>query len=69
MEIKPQLGTLSTVQGTATHPLGDISVSFSRNDRGVLNALMQLPEGLSGDFIYKQKTYPLGGGENKFNIE
>jgi len=66
VEIKPQLGYLKNVQGKVMHPLGKISTSFTKDENGNLNAVIDLPEGISGELIFKGSTYKLSGGNNKY---
>ncbi len=63
--IKPQLGTLKYARGTLTHTKGDIITEYY-NEVDVFKAIITLPQGLCGTFIYKDKKLLLCSGVNKF---
>ncbi len=69
VEIEPQLGTLTQVIGRVVHPSGDISVSFIKEKNGKFNCMINLPDQVDGDFIFRGNTFPISGGANKFVIE
>ena len=69
VEIKPQLGKLTNVQGKVMHPLGEISTSFVKDKNGNYNTIINLPEGVNGELFFKQKEYKLTSGENKYTLK
>ncbi len=48
------------------HPSGIISVDY-RNTEGALSAEINLPDGVTGTFVWEGESYDLTGGAN--NIE
>ncbi|MGM0376306.1 MAG: alpha-L-rhamnosidase N-terminal domain-containing protein [Bacteroidota bacterium] len=67
VKIEPHLGDLKTVQASMPHPKGKIKVDYQQNKKG-LQAQIILPEGLSGTFSYKGKTFNLEEGVNTLKI-
>jgi len=68
VKIEPHLGSLTKASGSIPHPNGEIKVSyFFQNKKWNVN--IELPEKISGRFVWKQKEYWLKGGENKFTLE
>lgn len=61
--IQPSLGVLKKASGTIPHPKGEISVSYTVEANGALRAVISLPEGISGTFIWKNKEHLLKSGE------
>jgi alpha-L-rhamnosidase len=68
VEIRPFMGDLTEVSGHMPHPLGDISVHYSKMDQGETMYQILLPKGLSGQFIAGDTVYPLLAGQNIFTI-
>lgn len=64
--IAPCLGTLKKVQGSIPHPNGCISVSYKVDKE--LKAIISLPEGVSGKFVWKDKEYTLYSGIQNITI-
>ena len=64
VKIEPHLGTIKQISGEMPHPAGKISVDYSNSESG-LKAEINLPEGISGTFVWKGKNYDLAGGLNK----
>jgi len=54
------------ISGDLPHPVGKISVNYNLADRG-FRAEVVLPEGVTGTFVWKGKSYELKAGKN--NIE
>lgn len=61
VEIAPSLGSLSAVSGSVPHPNGDISVNYQRKNNR-LTAIIIIPDGTTGQFIWQGKTYELTSG-------
>jgi hypothetical protein len=68
VEIRPQLGNLSTINVSIPHPLGKISIEILEEKNGASKIKIILPVELTGKLIYKQNTYVLFSGNNEFNL-
>ena len=68
VKIEPSLGTLSEAHGKMVHPLGMIEAEYTKSEN-VLNAVITLPDGLNGTFIYNGKEFPLSSGEHNISVE
>jgi len=66
--IEPALGDIKSVRGNIPHPDGCIEVSYNTLDNGVLLVSVGLPPTVSGIFVWKERSYPLVGGENQIEI-
>ena len=66
--IEPHLGKLTSVDAMMPHPNGHVQINYQVK-KGVLNAIIQLPEGLSGTFKYMDKEYPVTSGKNEFKLK
>jgi len=65
--IAPHLGNLTEVSGTMPHPNGEISTSYKiKGDK--LKAIINIPEGTSGRFVWQNKEYKLHSGEQEFTL-
>jgi hypothetical protein len=49
------------------HPQGEIKVSYNLNKQGKLDAVISIPKGTSGVFVWKEKEHLLKEGEIKFD--
>lgn len=65
--IKPHLGTIKDIRGEMPHPKGKIVVKYIVKD-GILNAEINLPNKVSGELIWKNKTIKLTNGRNNINL-
>ncbi|SHH48439.1 Alpha-L-rhamnosidase N-terminal domain-containing protein [Chryseolinea serpens] len=65
--ITPHLGTIEDISGEMPHPNGKISVKY-KLQKGVWQAEINLPPNSEGTFVWKEKSYPLKGGENTFKL-
>ena len=63
VRIEPHLGTLKSIGGEMPHPNGEIKVKY-REANGHINAIIDLPETTTGQFIWKGKSYVLKEGKN-----
>lgn len=61
VEIAPSLGNLSVASGSVPHPNGDISVNYQRKNNR-LTAIITIPDGTTGLFIWQGKSYELTSG-------
>lgn len=71
VRISPHLGDIREIGGKMPHPDGTISVSYkiwdnrkAKNSKACLEAEINLPDSISGVFLWNGKTYPLKGGNN-----
>jgi hypothetical protein len=67
VRIEPHLGALQRVDGKVPHPKGDIVVSLQREAVG-LNAIITLPAGLTGTFVWHGKSTTLVPGEQRLRF-
>jgi hypothetical protein len=68
IKIEPNLGSLTKVSGTMPHPKGEIKVSYNLDKMGKLDAVISIPEGTSGAFVWKGKEHVLKSGETKLEL-
>ncbi|HUN84533.1 MAG TPA: alpha-L-rhamnosidase C-terminal domain-containing protein [Terracidiphilus sp.] len=68
VRIAPHLGSLNAITASFPHPDGLISVDYRRAGSG-LDGSVNLPEKLSGSFIFHGKIYPLKPGINHIHAE
>lgn len=66
IKIEPNLGSLKKVLGSMPHPNGEITVSYNFNQQGKLAAVVSIPRGTNGVFVWKGKEHVLKEGETKF---
>src|SRR5262249_51843056 len=65
--IRPYLGKLTGVSGSIPHPRGEVAVRLVRTGEK-LDAEISLPEGVTGDFVWRGKSVPLKSGMTKLNF-
>jgi hypothetical protein len=63
VRIAPHLGALPSLTASFPHPAGVIRVQYTRVNAG-LKAVVLLPDKLTGNFEFGDKTWPLKPGEN-----
>lgn len=68
VRIEPRLGNLKHAGGEMPHPAGKISVNYSLED-GKWNASVNLPDNITGTFVWAGKTYALKAGGNHFVLD
>jgi hypothetical protein len=61
VRIAPHLGELTRAEGAVPHPAGMIRVSLVRQGEG-LHAEVELPPGVTGEFIWQGETRALTPG-------
>jgi alpha-L-rhamnosidase len=65
VKIEPHLGALKNIRGEIPHPFGKIEAGyFFENNHWKIQ--INLPSGTTGKFIWRNKSYPLVAGSNKF---
>ena len=67
VKIEPHLGSINNIGGEIPHPKGKISVQYKASS-GKINAVINLPEKVTGRFVWKGKSYALKPGGNIINI-
>ena len=65
VRIEPALGELKQVTGVMPHPDGNISVTLQRKGENGIDAEINLPVHLTGEFVWKEKVVKLIGGKQK----
>jgi hypothetical protein len=69
VRIAPHPGTLKQISGVVAHPAGKLSVDISIGDDGRMDALVVLPEGVEGEFVWAGQLVPLHAGSQRVVIE
>lgn len=65
--IRPHLGNITKIGGAMPHPKGMIRVSYDLNSKKKLQAVIELPIGVSGAFFWKGKLFRLHEGMNEIH--
>lgn len=68
VRIAPHLGDLPSLRASFPHPAGTIQVKYERTG-GTLDATIELPPNLSGEFLFHGKSQPLHPGANHLRTE
>ncbi|HMF75231.1 MAG TPA: alpha-L-rhamnosidase C-terminal domain-containing protein, partial [Bryobacteraceae bacterium] len=69
VRIAPNLGGSKHVVASMPHPQGEIKVDLLRNGERGLNAAIELPAGVTGQFEWAGKTQPLLAGKNQLEMQ
>jgi len=69
VQIAPALGVLRWAEGRVPHPAGDIDVRVTRRGERGADAVISLPPGLIGEFVWAGRHVPLHGGRQELTIE
>ncbi len=67
VSIQPHLGSLQRLSAAIPHPKGVIEAEYSRHAAGV-EARITLPIGLSGELLWRGKSYDLHEGKQQLNL-
>jgi hypothetical protein len=67
VRVAPNLGQLSQVHARMPHPKGEIDVQLVRRGAG-LTADVELPAGVTGEFVWAGATRPLAAGKNRLTF-
>jgi hypothetical protein len=67
VQIQPNLGSIKKISGEMPHPAGKITVNYDNSGKG-LKAEINLPVGITGNFIWQEKSYPLNSGKNNLEL-
>lgn len=68
VSIEPHLGALTKASGSIPHAFGPITVSYEREEL-YWKVVIQLPDFVKGDFVWKDKTHRLKPGVNTFKFK
>jgi hypothetical protein len=68
VKIEPRLGDLTNVGGTIAHPKGAITVSYLKDKSGKWKVSAELPQFVTGTFVWNGKSYQLGEGKNTVDV-
>lgn len=67
VRIAPNLGDIKKIGGEMPHPAGMISVDYKMSGKK-LQATINLPDGVDGEFVWNGQVNTLSAGENKINL-
>ena len=67
VKIAPNMGTLNNIEGEMPHPKGPIKVSLKKTKKGITGSVT-LPAGLTGSFVWGDKTITLREGEQAITL-
>jgi len=65
--IRPAMGALTRVSGSVPHPRGEVSVRLEL-EGGRLDAVVELPQGVWGDFVWGNERRQLAPGRSAFSL-
>ena len=68
VQIAPALGPLRWAEGRVPHPAGDIDVRLTRSGERGLQAVVILPAGLSGEFVWGARHVRLHAGRQALSF-
>lgn len=68
LRIEPSLGPLQWAKGSVPHHNGPISVDLKRRGATGIKAVLNLPSGVTADFIWQGKSYPIKSGKQTLEI-
>lgn len=68
VRIEPHLGDIREIGGTMPHPCGEIKVDYKHN-KNALSAVIILPEGITGNFVWQGQQYALKAGRNELKLK
>ena len=67
VKIEPHLGAIKKIGGEMPHPAGKIAVDYDHSGK-TLKTEINLPDHVSGTFIWKGKSYDLHEGKNRMAL-
>jgi alpha-L-rhamnosidase len=67
VRIAPHLGSLTKLDAAAAHPNGLVQTQYSVRG-GELDAVIVLPPGVTGSFLWRGRTQPLKPGRNEITV-
>jgi alpha-L-rhamnosidase len=68
VQIQPAMGSLEDIKAVMPHPAGMIRVELERKGKTGIKGTIVLPEGLNGNFIWDNYSYPLIPGTKEINL-
>lgn len=68
VRIEPKMGDLKFIEGKVAHKNGVIKLNLNRIGTSV-KGVVYLPSGLSGEFVWNNKTMKLSEGKNKIEVK
>jgi hypothetical protein len=68
VRVSPNMGTLKHVSASMPHPKGEIKVDLQRKGEKSLVAQIELPPGISGEFVYRGLYRVLTPGTNHLEV-
>jgi alpha-L-rhamnosidase len=68
VQIAPALGGLRWAEGRVPHPAGDIDVRVTRRGERGANAVISLPPGLTGEFVWAGRRVRLHAGRQELTF-
>lgn len=66
VRIEPNLGTIEEIRGEMPHPAGKIFVDYNKTENGLV-VKINLPDSITGTFVWEGESYDLKSGENIIN--
>lgn len=69
IKIAPSLGKLNQIEGIYPSPLGEISFKINRKSTGGVQAELNIPSPIKGQFIWAGKSIPLQTGKQQINLD
>jgi hypothetical protein len=69
VRITPNLGGMRQLSAAMPHPKGEIKVDLKTSGEHALTADIQLPAGISGDFVFKGLYHSLKPGGNHLQLK
>jgi hypothetical protein len=68
IKIAPKLGKLKQVEGVYPTPKGEITFKLQRQPSGGIQAELNIPSGINGQFIWAGKSTPIKSGAQRINL-
>jgi hypothetical protein len=67
VRIAPSLGALTSLHAVHPSPLGDVTVDYRRAGTG-LDATIELPDGMTGELVWRGMAHPLRSGRQEVGV-
>lgn len=68
VKIEPSFGNLTIINASMPHPFGQIKVNLTKKENGIISGTISLPIGLSGRFLWNNKTINLKSGDQLIEL-
>jgi hypothetical protein len=69
IRIAPSLGDLKRASGSIPHPAGAITVDYTVTADKAIDAIITLPEGAGGTFVWNAREYPIREGRQAIHAK